>query len=116
MTHRTERRRHPRVKADLGLRVGTPGREAAARVHDVSPSGIRCLTDEGLPVMTQVRVHLEIPTRNGARTIACTGVVVRSERQSRDTGHETAIFFTEVAEADRSELEAFVLRSHAAAS
>jgi hypothetical protein len=106
--HGTERRRHPRTRADLGLRLGAPSGETPARVHDVSSSGIRCLTEVSLPVMTQVRVHLVLPAALGERHVVCDGVVVRSERTGRAAAFDTAIFFSDVAEADRTELESYV--------
>lgn len=51
-------------------------------MQDISASGVRCLTDRPLALMTQVQLVLVIPSRsNGAggnREIVCRGAVVRS--------------------------------------
>jgi hypothetical protein len=113
MKHATERRRAPRVAADIELRCEQGGRSGVARVRDISASGVRCVTDSAMPLMTQVGLVLQIPGTGAPREIVCRGAVVRSgpigDGASRGTGgFETAIFFTDVTESDRVWLEEFV--------
>src|SRR5262245_16820096 len=113
MKHATERRRHARVAADIELRCEQGGRSGVARVRDISASGVRCVTDRAMPLMTQVGLILQIPGASAPREIVCRGAVVRSGPIGNASGQgtggfETAIFFTDVTESDRVWLEEFV--------
>src|SRR5262245_58710832 len=112
MKHATERRRHARVPADIELRCEQGGRSGVAHVRDISASGVRCVTDRAMPLMTQVGLILQIPGAGTPREIVCRGAVVRSGpiggADGATGGFETAIFFTDVTESDRVWLEEFV--------
>lgn len=111
MKHATERRRQPRVAAEIELRCEQGGRSGVARVRDISASGVRCVTDRAMPLMTQVGLILQVPGAGAPREIVCRGAVVRSGpigAASGPGGFETAIFFTDVTESDRVWLEEFV--------
>jgi hypothetical protein len=114
MTTGTERRGHPRVQAELPIQLTAEGGAADASIRDISLSGVCCLTDRAMPVMTQVRLTIVLPDRGGApRPITCSGAVVRSRRTSRGPSgaerYETAIFFTELGESARNQLEDYVV-------
>jgi len=113
MKHTTERRRHSRVAADIEVRCEHGGRSGVARVRDISASGVRCVTDRAMPLMTQVGLVLQIPGAGAPREIVCRGAVVRSGPIGSGSGgdpggFDTAIFFTDVTESDRVWLEEFV--------
>ncbi|MBT5102275.1 MAG: PilZ domain-containing protein, partial [Planctomycetes bacterium] len=86
-----ERRQHPRAQAEeLPLRIGDQA-ESALRVRDLSQSGVAFFCDEAIPMMTAVKVAIEMPSGD---LIQAEGVVVRCERLSPAIGHyEIAIFF-----------------------
>jgi len=124
-----ERRRQPRAAADLGMRFELPGPAATARVRNISQSGVRCHTDRRLPVMTQVQLAIALPIGPkgslGTREITCRGVVVRCDplespaasagdasRAANRSKYDTAIFFTDLGESDRSDVETFVSTAH----
>ena len=114
MTTGTERRAHPRVRADLPIQLTAEGGAADASIRDISLSGVCCITDRAMPVMTQVRLTIVLPDRVGEpRPINCSGAVVRSARTARGPNgrerYETAIFFTELGESARNQLEDFVI-------
>jgi hypothetical protein len=104
----SERRKKARVSSELDLRFDFAGRSGLARVRDISASGVRCVTDRAMPVMTQVALVIVLPTGAGVREISCRGAVVRSAPAGRDSSFETAIFFTHMSEADRIDVETFV--------
>jgi len=108
MKHADERRKKPRVAADLDMRFDVSGRSGLARVRDISASGVQCVTDRPMPLMTQVALVIRLPEGAGAREIACRGAVVRSPPRGGDASFETAIFFTHMSDADRVDVEEFV--------
>ncbi len=55
----SERREHPRVPGQAGLRLRAGTRECA--ILDISCSGIRFMTEEPPPLMSLVDIHLAIP-------------------------------------------------------
>jgi hypothetical protein len=107
-----DRRSRPRSAADLDLRIDAAGRSGFARVRDISGCGVRFVADRALQPMTQVGLVIVLPPSVGGREISCRGAVVRSVPVSggdgRAAGYETAIFFTEMRDSDRLDVEEFV--------
>ena len=107
----SERRQSPRRRARVPMQLGPPGALGDAVVEDISLSGIRCVSGQALPVMSQVALELvlSVPTI-GERSVSCQGVVVRTraaDATESDAGergsprYETAIFFTSMTDRDR---------------
>lgn len=114
MTTGMERRGHPRVRAELPIQLTAEGGAADASIQDISLSGVCCFTSRAIPVMTQVRLTIVLPDRLGdPHPISCSGAVVRSSRTGRGAGgsdrYETAIFFTELGESARNQLEDYMI-------
>jgi hypothetical protein len=112
-----ENRKKPRAAADMDMRFELAGQAGFARIRDISASGVRCVTDRALPLMTQVELVIVLPARGGHREVVCRGAVVRSTalhaadapKPGRNAaGFETAIFFTQMRDSDRTEVEEFV--------
>lgn len=127
----SERRRTKRARAPSGLRLRFAGQLDAAKVDDISTHGVSCVTSHAIPLLTQVEVVLLIPTDGASREVVCSGAVVRSTRRTGAAGgdrgqhgteatgaqadvHETAIFFTQIDEADRNVLDEYVSSLHRA--
>ena len=105
----TERRQHPRVTAGFKARLGT---EAAAVVHDISRSGVRCSLDTPVSAMTVVELRLEIPVGTSYREVPCRGVVVRTESLGDESPrYEAAIFFQDLAPEALEAIDAYVART-----
>ena len=112
-----EHRKKPRAAADIDMRFELAGQAGFARIRDISASGVRCVTDRPLPLMTQVELVIVLPGPAGHREVVCRGAVVRStavaapetpKSGKNAAGFETAIFFTQMRDADRTEVEEFV--------
>lgn len=109
-----DRRSRPRTSRGipLSLRSAEPG--VLNRVCNISSSGVLCHTAKKLPVMSKVAMELvlDVPNTfsNETGRIGCQGVVVRSKRNPDEQtgGYETAIFFTQMSDGDRTKLEGFV--------
>lgn len=120
MTITNERRKKPRANANFDLHLEFPGQAGSARVRDISGSGVRCESDRPVPMMTLVQMRIQLPGGGASvpREIVCRGAVVRSEPISRagpanaaqrsGTPYDIAIFFTEMRDSDREDVEAFV--------
>jgi len=114
-----ERRKVPRVAERVVMAVTDAGTALTAESHNLSTSGVYCTLDRFLAPMSKVQLQFELP--NGARTakVQCTGVVVRVEPvvASADRGRfNTAIFFTELSDRNRSTITQFVRQRLSAAS
>jgi hypothetical protein len=112
-----ENRKKPRAAADMDMRFEHGGQPGFARIRDISASGVKCLTDRPLPLMTQVELVIVLPGPAGQREVVCRGAVVRStplavpetaKSGKHAAGFETAIFFTQMRDADRTDVEEFV--------
>lgn len=105
----TERRRHPRVVADLPLQLVLSDRTVDTRILNLSSSGIRIDAPSPIPLMSRVQIALSLPD-SGATAgppLSINGVVVRCEKQDAGS-YDTAIFFDSLADDARRRLDHFV--------
>lgn len=106
-----ERRRWPRAQADWPMRLSLADGEHEARVRDVSRAGVSFFLDRALPLMTRLRIDLELPVEGGKRFVTGEGAVVRCEKISARLEHyEIAVFLQHLAEPDAQALEGYVSR------
>lgn len=108
-----ERRRQPRVAADLPLRLTFKDRTVETRIQDLSGSGIRFRAPAALPLLSRVQIALELPDITAGQppaSIAITGVVVRCREgdAADEARYDTAIFFEDLSEIARARLARFV--------
>ena len=105
-----ERRDQPRVQGRAGIRLTAGATDCS--VIDISSSGIRFLTDEPPPLMSQVDIHLEIPDMTPGRdemvSVRCLGAVVRTTEV--DDRYEVAVFITQIDDDDRYRIGEYVRR------
>ena len=106
-----ERRRAPRVAERVSVALTEEGKAFQAESENLSAAGVYCTLDRFLPPMTKLQLQFELP--DGARRVRvrCEGVVVRVEPiiASAERGrYHVAVFFTELAERDRSAISRFV--------
>ena len=104
-----ERRRWPRAEADWPIKLSLADGEHEARVRDVSRAGVCFFLDRPIPLMTRVRVDLELPVEDGRRYITGDGAVVRCEKISARLDHyEIAVFLQHMADPDAEALQRYV--------
>ncbi|MDP6518855.1 MAG: PilZ domain-containing protein [Planctomycetota bacterium] len=104
-----ERRRYPRANAEWPITIVLEDGAHQARVRDVSRAGVCFFLDRGLPLMTRLRIELDLPVPDGIRRICGNGAVVRSERISAGLDHyEVAVFLHDMADPDRATVEEYV--------
>jgi hypothetical protein len=81
-TH-VERRRYPRVKEELQLKLKAEDFDAVAETMNLSCIGAYCQLKKYIPLMTSVKIALTLPDGTQATEIQyaeCSGVVVRVEK------------------------------------
>lgn len=106
-----ERRRWARAAADWPISLSLADGTFEARVRDVSQAGVCFFLDRPMPLMTVMRIDLDLPVENGKRMVQGRGVVVRCERISERIEHyEIAVFLDDLAQPDREVLAAYVER------
>jgi len=112
---RVERRGSARVPARLAMEITLGGgNRAAAESLNVSANGVYFASRAFIPVLTRLRVTLELPGETGsASRVACDGVVVRTEPEVETSSvreYQVACYFTDISDSDRERLEAYILR------
>ena len=109
-----ERRRSPRIAEQLPLALTAPEGPLEAKTKNLSASGTYCALNRFIAPMTKLALQLNLPQSRRHRTIRCSGVVVRVEamprRSSQSPSYDTAIFFTNIAERDRTAINRFIHR------
>jgi hypothetical protein len=107
-----ERRRDPRVRTDLPLRLTFKDRTVETVIFDLSSSGIRFRAPAALPLLSRVQIALELPEGQAGEpsAIAITGVVVRcmGGAPGAEGPYDTAIFFEDLSDSARARLARFV--------
>jgi hypothetical protein len=84
---------------------------------NVSANGVYFTSPAYIAPLTRVEIVLLLPETIGGRPhakreVSCEGVVVRTEPESQQHHHSTydiACFFTSISEADRADLESYIL-------
>ena len=102
-----ERRRAVRVEENLPFSIGHDQYEVEVRTVNISKTGILCLADKPISVMTKLKIGL---TLHGS-TIQTQGVVVRVEPDPAPSGKfYIAIFFSDIHGKDLKLLEEYIER------
>lgn len=103
-----DRRRFPRSRR--GFTAIEERGEAATLNHvdNISANGVLCHTSEPIPLMTKMRMALDLPHPVNKR-VECEGIVVRCDPHEQGENHyKVAILYTKVNEEDRHAIAKFV--------
>lgn len=90
------------------------GEGATAETINVSANGVYFVTPDHIAPLTKLQITLMLPASDSgaAKEVVCNGIVVRTEPeapQSSETDYEIACYFTSISDADREQLEAYIL-------
>ena len=111
-----DRRKSKRVAARIAMRVRQAAdaarRSLKAHSINLSSGGIYCRIPAFLPPLTRVTLSFELPglPDGPAKSITCSGVVVRCERHDDQKGFQAACCFTDLTNEDKEFIEDFVTR------
>jgi hypothetical protein len=101
----SDRRRSARAAVDWPVDVELESGRVRGRLRDVSSSGLCLFVDRPIPEMSVLALNIQF----GSRPLLARGAVVRCQRVSPGLEHyEVAIFFHEIAPADRLSIERHV--------
>jgi len=103
-----ERRRYPRSRRGLPVLVDETGPGVLNHVDNISANGVLCHTVKPVPLMTRMRIVLELPKPVNHR-IDAEGIVVRCDPDEvGDDRFKVAILFTKVDDRDHEAIRKFV--------
>lgn len=111
----SERRSAPRIAKQLPLRLTHDEGDLMTKTENISASGAYCTVRKFIPLMTKLRIRLELLDDAKPTSVICEGVVVRIEPPAptpKPSAYKTAIFFSDLSEHSRSLLAQYVQRHH----
>lgn len=111
-----ERRRAPRVKANLDISISGGPHEAVGKTLNISSNGVLFEAPHRIDPLTKVRMGFMVPGREGSdnekSSVSFDGVVVRVEPDKEDPDVSTyriAVFFTHVSKASQKVLDSYIM-------
>ena len=106
-----ERRRYPRIKKELPLKIRGQGYDFVTQTKDLSCIGAYCYVNKYIPPMTKLSVMMLLPSeseeKNAALKVQCKGVVVRTD-PNPPTGFNIAIFFNDISQRNKDKISQYV--------
>lgn len=113
-----ERRKHPRIHEAVRCEVCVGSEVYSTCTKNLSCGGALCLLSGPVAPMTKLELVLDLPSVGGLgalprQQVRCAGVVVRQDPLplSQEPSFLTAIYFSDLKDADRRRIAEFVLRS-----
>lgn len=107
-TDADERRRYPRSRRGVPMAVDEAGPGVLNHIDNISANGVLCHTIKPVPLMTKMRIALDLPAPNSGR-IDAEGVVVRCDPDDRGDDHfRVAILFTKINPDEHEAIRSFV--------
>lgn len=113
-----ERRKHPRINESVHCEVAVGSEVYATETKNLSCGGALCLLSKSVAPLTKLGLVLELPSVPGMASlprqlVRCAGVVIRQDQLplSSEPAFLTAIYFSDLQEADRRRIGEFILRS-----
>jgi len=111
--NRVERRRSPRVKRQVPLKIKLDGYDLIGQTHDLSCIGAYCTVNKYIPPFSLISIILLLPlkinNRNRIINLHCQGVVVRTEENPQSNKkYNIAIYFNRLRQPDKAKLSQYV--------
>lgn len=105
--HTDDRRRYPRSRRGMPLMMDESGPGVLNHVDNISANGVLCHTVKPIPLMTRMRIVLDLPPER--HRIEADGVVVRCDADDQGDDHfKVAILFTKMDDTDHRAILRFV--------
>jgi len=85
---------------------------------DIFAHGISCKSETYIPPFHEVQIQVSIPSPNSSegrkKTICCSGVVVKSEKEAMGDRYNVDLYFTDICQPDLKLLRKFLKRPSSA--
>lgn len=84
-----ERRKYPRIKKDLPLKLSHQEFDIITQTENLSCTGAYCKVNRLIPLMTKLKITILLPLERTKKShsentkVVCRGVVVRAEKKMR---------------------------------
>ena len=118
MTSLSDRRKTPRVAAELPIAIEGGPAEASGKTLNISENGVYFEVPHFIEPLTKVRMELLIPATSDSEEkeirFGFDGVVVRVEPETptdNTSSYKVAVFFTHVPDYSLTALQAYIERS-----
>ncbi len=113
MSKIVERRKAPRISKSLPLKIKHQDFDFITETKNISAIGAYCSVSSYIPLMTKLKIMLILPKypESGGKNyrIECTGVVVRTEKQSsQNKSYNIAIYFNDIKERDKEKISSYI--------
>ncbi len=99
-----DRRKHPRVKGSIPIKICGEEFEAVTEIRNLSRSGAFCRINQAIDPMTKLKIQLLLSYKKNGKAItkkvSCEGVVVRAEKIPGEEWYQTAVYFNDITEKD----------------
>lgn len=103
-----DRRRYPRSRSSVPLVREEVDAGLLNHVDNISANGVLCHTQSPVPLMTRLRIVIDLPQPGGKR-VEADGVVVRCDpHEMGDDQFKVAILFTKIEDEDQRAIRHFV--------
>lgn len=102
-----ERRKHPRIKKKLPLKLKSQEFDLITETKNISASGAYCRIPRYLAPLTRLGISLILPSKNKTEKIDCKGVIVRTE-ENLDNTSDIAIYFNEIKKSDQKKISRYI--------
>ena len=111
--NRIERRRAPRVKRQIPLKIKIDDYDAVGLTRDLSCIGAYCTINKYIAPFKIISVIFLLPLKMNHRSIVCNvrcrGVIVRAEKNSHNNQeYNVAIYFNRLKQSDKAKLSQYV--------
>ncbi len=111
--NRVERRREPRIKRQIPLKISLNDYDLVGQTHDISCIGARCVIDKYIPPFSLISIILLLPLNiNNSHSVCnvrCQGVVVRAEEDPQNSKkYNIAIYFNRLTQSNKAKLSQYV--------
>ncbi len=108
-----ERRRSVRIAEPFLFKIGHQGYDVQAITLNISTHGAMCVVDKDIPMMSQLRIGLELPAqkpRAKSKYLSLKGVLVRKEKDEKTGRFLIALYFSDLSSSDEKNLAQFIDR------
>ena len=111
--NRTERRRSPRVKRQIPLKIEHDDYDLVGQTQDISCIGAYCTINKYIAPFSLISIVLLLPikinSKNSICNMRCQGVVVRTEEDPQNNKrYNIAIYFNRLRKSDKLKLSQYV--------